>query len=1494
MNAPDYVPPCRRHVAKLRDQPQGRVRTRRGAAFAVAIVAIAAAGIAVRADRAAEAPAATGIVASPAGASAGIYNLKVVSDASPDLSDIRSFVDSATSRWTSTEEKVWALFYWSHILKRQTPPMVLHGFDVTDPIRNLVDYGFTMCSTVSGINQTLYEVLGLRHQYWDICNHTVSAVEYNGKFHMIDSSMSNLVTTDDGVTLAGVEEAAADDARLVRERSLYSTSSNGFLSGSDAMRNLPDVVSPVDGSVSSGFADDFCAGGLKLRDYYYNWNSGHRYVLNLRDGETYTRYYRRLGATDNYWVGSEKVTSPDPAQTFEIDPTNRFGLRGNGVWSFAPDLTAAGWASAAYSSKNIAAASGGLRPAATGASSEVIYKVQAANAIASQVIHARFSRTDPAATATISVSLNHGVTWLPVGSIGAAVGAAIPVDVSLRNEVTGAYETLVRIQMGVAGAQADGILLTGLGIETITQVNAKALLTLNVGRNEISVGRGEQSDTMVLWPDLRGNLWKKDVVDSQNITAQPVGVPRRHTAVAYPAVLTQDAYLTYRMDAPSDIVQFTYGGRLHNFSAGSYIDFLHSFDGGATWVRSYRFTDIGKPWDAIHYEAVTDVPAGVRTILFKYSIHNTSPIADRASGLYAARMEVNHQPPAGASKPLDVILRWKEVRADRTTAERSHRQRVDVFPFKYVVNVGGSDHPVMESITMKLEDAADTTPLGYSDGADVGGQKYVPTRRMDGTNFATNRPYTMSRAPSGFQASAGAGNTTILTDGIVGAPATGSTSYWWGQCWTAGQDVDLQIDLGAPQTLRAFRAHLFGYPFWDALKGEVQDRIEILTSEDGATFVSRGLLQTSLWKKDIPINHMLPDDEKATAWNFERTVPAPVSARYVRYHVSPKRILCASELQALDRVDYGTFDLRIAPPGTEPQNSNRPPTIVLANPADASTVISPASLTITADATDSDGAVTRVDFLVDGAVVQSDLASPWSTVWSTTATGTHTVTARAYDNAGGMTLSPPIGITVQNPPSVPGEDVVLWAAEAAVALEWTPTPDASAAGGKRLQNADAGQPKVTAAAASPGQYFEMTFRAEAGRGYRLWIRGLALSNGTSNDSVHVQFDGSVDATGAPLYRIGTTSSVADVLEECSGCGLSGWGWQDNGWGAVGALGPLIYFQSSGLQRMRVQVREDGFGIDQIVLSSRRWLTAPPGTSKNDQTILPKTDAQQGNQPPAVALTSPPDGASFVAPTLVEITASASDPDGTVTRVDFYANDVLLGTDTTPPWGMTWSASSAGGYRLTARATDSAGASIVSAAVDLALQSGASGDDVVLYASDALTVGRWSSVADTTAAGGNRLQNADAGAAKLAAAAAIPSDYFEMTFNARAGRGYHLWIRGKAGSNLFANDSVFVQFDGSLDGTGAAAYRIGTTSSLSYNLEECTGCGLQGWGWQDNGWGSPGLAGPLIYFARDGAQRIRVQVREDGLGIDQIVLSSVRWVQSAPGAAKNDTVMLPKQ
>jgi hypothetical protein len=199
-----------------------------------------------------------------------------------------------------------------------------------------------------------------------------------------------------------------------------------------------------------------------------------------------------------------------------------------------------------------------------------------------------------------------------------------------------------------------------------------------------------------------------------------------------------------------------------------------------------------------------------------------------------------------------------------------------------------------------------------------------------------------------------------------------------------------------------------------------------------------------------------------------------------------------------------------------------------------------------------------------------------------------------------MALSP-----VKSPPFRVSGDVVLYASEAGVRVgNWAVVSDSTAAGGARLHNPNASAARVNTPLASSLNYFEMTFDAKAGRPYRLWLRGKADNNGWANDSVWVQFSASVNASGAPVSRIGTASAEPVNLEDCSGCGLSGWGWQDNGYGS-GVMGPLIYFETSGTQTIRVQVREDGFSIDQIVLSPETYLNSSPGSLKNDTTILPR-------------------------------------------------------------------------------------------------------------------------------------------------------------------------------------------------------------------------------------------------------------------------------------------------
>ena len=371
---------------------------------------------------------------------------------------------------------------------------------------------------------------------------------------------------------------------------------------------------------------------------------------------------------------------------------------------------------------------------------------------------------------------------------------------------------------------------------------------------------------------------------------------------------------------------------------------------------------------------------------------------------------------------------------------------------------------------------------------------------------------------------------------------------------------------------------------------------------------------------------------------------------------------------------------------------------------------------------------------------------------------------------------------------------------------WRSQPHESGGTINDLLQVDAGAAKINTALANPENYFELTFNAAAGRPYRLWIRGKGQNDYWANDSVHVQFSDSVDDRGGALYRIGTSSATSVNLEECGGCGLSGWGWEDNGWGARALLGPTIQFAVTGPHTIRIQQREDGFQIHQIVLSAERYLNASPGLPKNDTTTLAFTNLPEQDPPP------PP----------------ANDP-----------------------------------------------------------------NEVVLYGASFSRVGNWVVRPDDTAAGGSRLWNPNANAPKVTTPLATPTDYTEATFNAEAGKPYRLWLRMKAESDYWGNDSVWVQFSGSVNEAGTAINRLGTSNGTWVSLEECSGCAIDGWGWQDDGYGSTGKLGTVVYFATSGPQTIRIQRREDGVSIDQVVISAGNYLNAAPGSATRDATIVPE-
>jgi chitinase len=94
-----------------------------------------------------------------------------------------------------------------------------------------------------------------------------------------------------------------------------------------------------------------------------------------------------------------------------------------------------------------------------------------------------------------------------------------------------------------------------------------------------------------------------------------------------------------------------------------------------------------------------------------------------------------------------------------------------------------------------------------------------------------------------------------------------------------------------------------------------------------------------------------------------------------------------------------------------------------------------------------------------------------------------------------------------------------------------------------------------------------------------------------------------------------------------------------------------------------------------------------------------------NIAPTVVLTAPADGSAFVAGNSLLLAADASDSDGSIGRVEFYANGVLVGRDRSAPYAMAWKPAS-GSYTLQAVAIDNRKAKGYSASVSITVTTAA--------------------------------------------------------------------------------------------------------------------------------------------------------------------------------------------
>ena len=132
------------------------------------------------------------------------------------------------------------------------------------------------------------------------------------------------------------------------------------------------------------------------------------------------------------------------------------------------------------------------------------------------------------------------------------------------------------------------------------------------------------------------------------------------------------------------------------------------------------------------------------------------------------------------------------------------------------------------------------------------------------------------------------------------------------------------------------------------------------------------------------------------AWQtISATVPLPAGVQTLRLF---------AQASTGCNVNYLTF-ANVPPPNT-------PPTVSLTSPTSGASFTAPASITLSANAADTDGTISAVAFYTGTTLLNTDTSSPYSYVWTGVAAGSYSITARATDNSGATTTSAAGSVTV--------------------------------------------------------------------------------------------------------------------------------------------------------------------------------------------------------------------------------------------------------------------------------------------------------------------------------------------------------------------------------------------------------------------------------------------------------------------------------------------------
>jgi RHS repeat-associated protein len=370
--------------------------------------------------------------------------------------------------------------------------------------------------------------------------------------------------------------------------------------------------------------------------------------------------------------------------------------------------------------------------------------------------------------------------------------------------------------------------------------------------------------------------------------------------------------------------------------------------------------------------------------------------------------------------------------------------------------------------------------------------------------------------------------------------------------------------------------------------------------------------------------------------------------------------------------------------------ANLPPIVSITSPASGLTFTAPASITLAATASDSDGTIASVKFYRGTTLLGTDATSPYSFAWTNVAAGTYSITATATDNIGAITTSSAVTVTVAAnvAPTVSISSPTAgttFTAPAAITIN----ANAADVNNGTITKIDFYRGTTLLGTDTTAPYSYAWTNAAAGS-YSITAKATDNSGAvTTSAAVAI----TVAANVAPTVSI-TSPAAGTSFTAPAAITINANAADINS----GTITKVDFYNGTTL-----------LGSDTTSPYSFSWANVAAGS----YSITAKATDNSGavttssaiavtviaaNTPPTVSISSPVTGASFVAPAAVTINAIAADNNGAVTKVDFYNGTTLLGSDTTSPYSFAWANVAAGSYSITAKATDNVGAVTTSTAV----------------------------------------------------------------------------------------------------------------------------------------------------------------------------------------------------